>query len=82
MAVGQRNSLSKVMLKKLRRKLLARSSLILSEVNRPQRSQVDCRTAREFAVALEKTLAARNEMGKEKLPQVVYTTEENMERLP
>src|SRR4029077_7528554 len=34
------------------------------------------RTAHEFAVALEKTLAARREMGKENLPQVVYTTEE------
>src|ERR1700720_849423 len=34
------------------------------------------RTAREFAVALEKTLAARKEMGKEKQPQGVYATEE------
>jgi hypothetical protein len=34
------------------------------------------RTAHEFAVALEKTLAARREMGKERLPYVVYTTEE------
>jgi hypothetical protein len=34
------------------------------------------RTAQEFAVALKKTLAARKEMGKEKPPHVVYTTEE------
>jgi len=34
------------------------------------------RTAHEFAVALEKTLAARKEMGKEKAPHVVYTTGE------
>jgi hypothetical protein len=34
------------------------------------------RTAHEFAVALEKTLVARREMGKEKVPHVVYTTEE------
>jgi hypothetical protein len=34
------------------------------------------RTAHEFAVALEKTLATRKEMGKEKAPHVVYTTEE------
>lgn len=34
------------------------------------------KTAHEYAVALEKTLAARTQMGKEKLSQVVYTTEE------
>jgi di/tripeptidase len=34
------------------------------------------KTAHGYAVALEKTLAARTQMGKEKLPQVVYTTEE------
>ncbi len=34
------------------------------------------RTANEFAVALEKTLAARSERGREKPPHVVYTTEE------
>jgi hypothetical protein len=34
------------------------------------------RTAHEFAVALEKTLAGRKEMGKEKAPHVVYTTGE------
>jgi|GEM_PF-6021305 len=34
------------------------------------------RTAQEFAVALEKTLATRKEMGKDKPPHVVYTTEE------
>src|SRR5262249_33433779 len=34
------------------------------------------KTAHEYAVALEKTLAVRKQMGKEKLPQVVYTTEE------
>ena len=34
------------------------------------------RTAHEFGVALQKTLAARKGMGKERLPQVVYTTEE------
>src|SRR6266404_421691 len=34
------------------------------------------RTGHEFTVALEKTLAARREMGKERVPQVVYTTEE------
>jgi hypothetical protein len=34
------------------------------------------RAAHEFAVALEKTLVARKEMGKEKAPHVVYTTEE------
>lgn len=34
------------------------------------------RTAQQFALALDKTLAARKERGKEKLPQVVYTTEE------
>ena len=34
------------------------------------------RTAHEFAVELEKTLMARREMGKEKAPHVVYTTEE------
>jgi hypothetical protein len=34
------------------------------------------RTAHEFAVAFEKTFAARREMGKERLPHVVYTTEE------
>jgi len=32
--------------------------------------------AQEFAVALEKTLATRKEIGKEKPPHVVYTTEE------
>ncbi len=34
------------------------------------------RTAHEFAVALERTLVARKEMGKEKVPHVVYTTGE------
>jgi relaxase-like protein len=34
------------------------------------------RTAHEYAVALDKTLATRNEMGKERVPHVVYTTEE------
>ncbi|MGH9828919.1 MAG: relaxase/mobilization nuclease domain-containing protein, partial [Blastocatellia bacterium] len=34
------------------------------------------RTAHEFAVALDKTRAARKEMGRERMPQVVYTTEE------
>jgi len=34
------------------------------------------KTAHEYGVALEKTLAARKENGKEELPQVVYTTEE------
>ena len=34
------------------------------------------RTANEFAVALEKTLATRKKIGKEKAPHVVYTTEE------
>jgi hypothetical protein len=34
------------------------------------------RIAHSFAVALEKTLATRKEMGKDKVPHVVYTTEE------
>jgi MobA/VirD2-like, nuclease domain len=34
------------------------------------------RTAHEFSVALQKTLATREKMGKERPPQVVYTTEE------
>lgn len=34
------------------------------------------KTAHEYALALERTLSVRREMGKEKLPQVVYTTEE------
>ena len=34
------------------------------------------KTAHAYAVALERTLLVRREMGKEKLPQVVYTTEE------
>lgn len=34
------------------------------------------RTAHEYSVALEKTLAARKQMGKEEPPQVLYTTEE------
>jgi relaxase-like protein len=34
------------------------------------------KSAHEYGVALEKTLAARKQMGKEELPQVVYTTEE------
>src|SRR5262249_21008931 len=34
------------------------------------------KTAHQYAVALGKTLAVRKQMGKEKLPQVVYTTEE------
>jgi hypothetical protein len=34
------------------------------------------KTAHEYSVALEKTLATRKQMGKEELPQVVYTTEE------
>ena len=34
------------------------------------------RTAHGFSVALERTLAARKEKGKEKVPHVVYTTEE------
>jgi len=34
------------------------------------------RTAHEFTVALEKTLATRREIGKERAPHVVYTTEE------
>jgi hypothetical protein len=42
----------------------------------PKQVQWAARTAEQFAVALEKTLAARKEMGKERLPQVVHTTEE------
>jgi len=34
------------------------------------------KTAREYGIALEKTLALRKQMGKEELPQIVYTTEE------
>jgi Relaxase/Mobilisation nuclease domain len=34
------------------------------------------KTAHEYSVALEKTLATRKQTGKEELPQVVYTTEE------
>ena len=34
------------------------------------------RTANEFAAALQKTLTARKESGKERRPQIVYTTEE------
>lgn len=34
------------------------------------------RIAHEFTAALNKTLAARNEMGRERPPQLVYTTEE------
>lgn len=34
------------------------------------------RIAHEFTGALDKTLAARNEMGRERPPQLVYTTEE------
>jgi hypothetical protein len=34
------------------------------------------RIAHDFAAALDKTLATRKEMGREKPPQVVYTTEE------
>jgi hypothetical protein len=34
------------------------------------------KTAHEYTVALEKTLGTRKQMGKEELPQVVYTTEE------
>src|SRR6185369_305677 len=34
------------------------------------------KTAHEYSVALERTLAARKHLGKEQLPQAVYTTEE------
>jgi hypothetical protein len=34
------------------------------------------KTAHEHGIALEKTLALRKQMGKEELPQIVYTTEE------
>src|SRR5215510_12489674 len=34
------------------------------------------RAAQQFAAALDKTLAARKEIGKERIPQTVYTTEE------
>lgn len=34
------------------------------------------KTAHEYSVALERTIAVRRQMGKEELPQVVYTTEE------
>jgi hypothetical protein len=34
------------------------------------------KTAHEYSVALEKTLATRKQIGKEERPQVVYTTEE------
>jgi hypothetical protein len=34
------------------------------------------KTAHDYSVALEKTLAARKQMGKEELPQIVYTIEE------
>jgi Relaxase/Mobilisation nuclease domain len=34
------------------------------------------RAAHEFSVALQKTLAAREKMGKERPPQIVYTTQE------
>jgi hypothetical protein len=38
--------------------------------------QAAARSARDFAAALDKTLVTRQEMGREKPPQVVYTTEE------
>lgn len=34
------------------------------------------KTAQEYSVALEKTLAVRKQIGKKELPQIVYTTEE------
>lgn len=41
-------------------------------------AQVKCaaKTAHEYRVALQKTLAVRKQTGKEELPQIVYTTEE------
>ena len=41
-------------------------------------AQVKCaaKTAHEYGVALQKTLAVRKQIGKEELPQIVYTTEE------
>lgn len=65
------------MLKKPRRKSLVRNLLTSSDMKRPA-TQVKwaARTPHEFAVALEKTLVARREMGKEKAPHVVYTTGE------
>src|SRR5258708_39171032 len=38
------------------------------------------RIAHEFTGALDKTLAARNEMARERPPQLVYTTEEWKQR--
>jgi hypothetical protein len=41
-------------------------------------AQVKCaaKTAHEYGLALQKTLAVRKQMGKEELAQIVYTTEE------
>jgi hypothetical protein len=64
-------------------RLLAKAEVAREELAHLIRSEAPAtqvkwaaRTAHEFALALEKTLAARKEMGKEKLPYVVYTTEE------
>src|SRR4030095_3470857 len=64
-------------------RLLAKAEVAREELAHLIRSEAPAkqvkwaaRTAHEFAVALEKTLATRKEMGKEKPPHVVYTTEE------
>lgn len=64
-------------------RLLAKAEVAREELAHLIRSEAPskeviwaARTAHEFAFALEKTLVARREMGKEKAPQVVYTTEE------
>src|SRR5262249_61414480 len=42
----------------------------------PKQVKWAARTAKQFTAALDKTLAARKEIGKERIPQTVYTTEE------
>jgi hypothetical protein len=49
--------------------------LIRTEAPYPQVKWA-AKTAYEYGVALQKTLVVRKQMGKEQLPQVVYTTEE------
>jgi hypothetical protein len=64
-------------------RLLAKAEVAREELAHLMRTEAPAtqvkwaaRTAQEFAVALEKTLATRKEMGKDKPPHVVYTTEE------
>jgi hypothetical protein len=64
-------------------RLLAKSHVAREELAHLIRTETSAaqvkwaaKTAYEYSVALEKTLATRKQMGKEELPQVVYTTEE------